>query len=276
MSRTFACSLVLALSLAPLGCGGGGTGDVDSGVRIDAGRDAGRLDAAPIDATDVADAPAEDLDATAEPDAPAGDDAGTEDDAGVVVPVDAGRDAGPPRVDAGRDGGTVVAPDAGRDSGGTGARDAGGGGGCLTNADCAPTDYCDFAAPFSCTGPGSCTVRPGICPAIFMPVCACNGMTYSNACVAAAAGENVASSGMCGSTTPGCCRTDFDCASVGRGACIGADPTAGIEGTCHDRGMLAPGECWDDLDCGGGTCVGARVCPCGALCILPDAPGNCM
>jgi Kazal-type serine protease inhibitor domain./Protein metal binding site. len=65
----------------------------------------------------------------------------------------------------------------------------------------------------------------------------------------------------------GCCETDADCtSSEGPGVCV--------SGVCKQ--VPPPGACWSDADCGPGQeCVGASVCPCGALCILPDHPGKC-
>jgi hypothetical protein len=71
-------------------------------------------------------------------------------------------------------------------------------GGCTSNKDCAATDYC---AAMTCGGSGQCQARPQVCFEIYQPVCGCDGQTYSNSCVAAGRGANVASSGPCASST---------------------------------------------------------------------------
>ena len=67
--------------------------------------------------------------------------------------------------------------------------------GCTDNSQCAGADYCakDYG---DCGGVGSCEAKPELCPAIYDPVCGCDGMSYSNACAAASAGVNV-SDGPC-------------------------------------------------------------------------------
>jgi len=45
---------------------------------------------------------------------------------------------------------------------------------------------------------GVCKVKPEVCTEQFSPVCGCDGKTYSNACMAAAAGMNVERAGECG------------------------------------------------------------------------------
>ena len=45
--------------------------------------------------------------------------------------------------------------------------------------------------------PGTCQIRPQMCPMIYAPVCGCDGRTYSNTCAASAAGQSVRSQGEC-------------------------------------------------------------------------------
>jgi len=69
---------------------------------------------------------------------------------------------------------------------------------CLSDGACGKngTEYCMFPQG-QCGGTGTCTAIPSVCPGIVMPVCGCDGKTYTNSCKAAVALVSVKARGAC-------------------------------------------------------------------------------
>ncbi|MDB4942090.1 MAG: hypothetical protein JWP97_1624 [Labilithrix sp.] len=68
------------------------------------------------------------------------------------------------------------------------------------SSSCNAGQFCSWKATDICgafDAGGVCSYRPQMCPQIYLPVCACDGQTYSSACHAAAAGASVSSLGAC-------------------------------------------------------------------------------
>ena len=110
---------------------------------------------------------------------------------------------------------------------------------CEANDDCNEAEYCDGE---SCSGAGTCEAKPTDCPAVFDPVCGCDGETYDSECVAELQGVRIESLGRCPCTDNGDCLETEYCAGE---SCVG-------EGTCEPR----PGTCTLQL---------APVCGCDAM-----------
>ncbi|MGF1467882.1 MAG: Kazal-type serine protease inhibitor [Sandaracinaceae bacterium] len=67
--------------------------------------------------------------------------------------------------------------------------------GGFAGALCRPDEYCDYDDEGGCgqaDGQGTCTLRPLVCNGIVDPVEGCDGRVYSNACLAHAAGVDIA------------------------------------------------------------------------------------
>lgn len=70
------------------------------------------------------------------------------------------------------------------------------GGGKCGDATCTDKQYCARDVGH-CDGAGTCMTRGDVCPAIYAPVCGCDGNTYSNACTANGSGTGIAHEGEC-------------------------------------------------------------------------------
>ena len=68
--------------------------------------------------------------------------------------------------------------------------------GCSDNTACAAGEFC-LKPPGDCSGSGTCTQRSESCTGVFDPVCGCDGLVYSNECLAHSAGVSVAHNGSC-------------------------------------------------------------------------------
>jgi len=123
---------------------------------------------------------------------------------------------------------------------------------CTADTDCAGGLYCS-KAPGNCAGKGVCARPPTACPDVWLPVCACGGVTYSNACDAAAAGANIQYNGECrleclGNFVCGageyCAKPDGACSATGLCTTRPEVCTTHIDPVCGCDGQTYQNACW--------------------------------
>jgi hypothetical protein len=175
--------------------------------------------------------------------------------------------------------------------------------------ECPDDRFCASARPGRCPDEkhlGVCMSRPEVCTDEFNPVCGCDGVTYPNACNAAAVGVAVASRGecapaFCGGIAGFPCPAGQTCIDDPSDDCDPANGGADCGGICVTQtfcggiaGIPCPGgqTCVDDpsddcdptnggADCGG-ICVpqtdpcAAVLCPEGNECVVDGDQASCV
>ena len=142
--------------------------------------------------------------------------------------------------------------------------------GCESNEDCRRGSYCSKEQG-ACDGVGECVDRPQACTRELRPVCGCDGLTYSNACVAASQGATIDYVGECEDLAEEGCETNRDCDAVSYCAKDGGD-CDGV-GECRARPQICPFNFDPVCGCDGQTY--ANACAAAAQGVNVAARGDC-
>ena len=101
--------------------------------------------------------------------------------------------------------------------------------------------FCQHQAGALCgaaDAPGECVLIPDVCADIFDPVCGCDGLTYGNACEAAANLTGLFELGACEPRCPESCPVIQICRLCDDGSCAAAQVTCNPDGSCGETNFV--------------------------------------